>query len=254
MGSRGQGKGTLVLAGLCVLAMLLSGFRSAGAAVGAGDQDVQGTTAAVLTSAPVTASAALAAPGTSGIPGAVVQADLPGRLDRASAAGVLQGPLAQLAALGGEASAPGAPLRLVLKWQGEYSGGLPAEAVVQNLSARLGLGEVSRTEEDGHMTSRSSGELRGGAQVSLFWSELGGGRSYCIVTFETADLPDSPELPAAAEAAGQTLRQAGIAAEWNASLQAPAREQSSTMAALLATEQRLAATASRHACRGGLCG
>jgi hypothetical protein len=127
-----------------------------------------------------------------------------------------------------------------LKWQGEYSGKASAEAVVQDLSARLALGEVSRTEEDGHMTLRSTGGLGGATKVSLFWSELGGGRSYCIVTFETADLLNSPELPAEADAAGQKMLQAGIAAEWNASLQGLAKEQSGPQAALLATEQVLA--------------
>lgn len=198
----------LVLAGLCVAVMLLSGFRSAGTAGGNGLQEVSAVSA-------VTASTA--------------------------GAGELQDSLALLTTLGREVSAPGAPLRLVLKWQGEYSGEAAADATVQNLSSRLGLGEVSSSDEDGHLTLRSSAELSGGAQVSLFWSELGGGRSYCIVTFETADLLGSPKLPAAAGDAGKAMLQAGIAAEWNVSLQAPAKEQSGPQAALLATEQNLAA-------------
>lgn len=208
MGNRGQSKGMLVLAGLCVAVMLLSGFRSTGTAGGNGLEDVSAASA-------VTASSA--------------------------GAGELEDSLALLTTLGREASAPGAPLRLVLKWQGEYSGEASADATVQNLSSRLGLGEVSISDEDGHLTSRSSAELSGGAQVSLFWSELGGGRSYCIVTFETADLMRSPELPAAADEAGKAMLQAGIAAAWNVSLQAPAKEQSGPQAALLATEQTLAA-------------
>ncbi|KHL92580.1 hypothetical protein QW71_28590 [Paenibacillus sp. IHB B 3415] len=236
MGNRGQSRVILVLAGLCVAVMLLSGFRSAGTAGGNGLQEVSAVSA-------VTASTA--------------------------GAGELEDSLALLTTLGREASAPGAPLRLVLKWQGEYSGEASAEAAVQDLSARLGLGEVSSSDEDGHLTSRSSAELSGGAQVSLFWSELGGGRSYCIVTFETADggggqvslfwselgggrsycivtfetadLLDSPELASAAGDAGKAMLQAGIAAEWNVSLQAPAKEQSGPQAALLVTEQNLAA-------------
>lgn len=53
-------------------------------------------------------------------------------------AGELQKSLALLTSLGGQASAPGAPLRLVLKWQGEYSGEEAAETAVQSLSTRLG--------------------------------------------------------------------------------------------------------------------
>lgn len=208
MGNRGQSRVILVLAGLCVAVMLLSGFRSAGTAGGKGLEDVSAASAVIVSSA---------------------------------GAGELQDSLALLTTLGRGASAPGTPLRLVLKWQGEYSGDASAEAAVQNLSSRLGLGEVSSSDEDGHLTSRSSAELSGGAQVSLFWSDLGGGRSYCIVTFETADLLGSPELPAAADDAGKAMLQAGIAAEWNVSLQAAAKEQSGPQAALLATEQNLAA-------------
>jgi hypothetical protein len=202
VGNRGQSKGMLVLAGLCVVAMLFGGFRSVWAEGEGKIKDVPAVSAA---------------------------------------AGELQESLTLLTTLGSEASAAGAPLRLVMKWQGEYSGEASAEAAVQNLSARLGLGEVSRSDEDGHLTSRSSRELSGDAQVSLFWSELGGGRSYCIVTFETADLLSSPELAAAADAAGQVMLQAGISAEWNASLQAPAKEQSGPQAALLAAERTLEA-------------
>lgn len=215
MGYRGQNRGMLVLAGLCVLAMLLSGFRSARAAGGISGAEVPG--ASVSTSA--------------------VQNTAAG----ADAAAALPGSLALLTKLGTEAAAPGAPLRLVVKWQGEYSGAAPAEAAVQQLAARLGLGEVRRSEEDGHQTSRASKVPGSGTQVSLFCSGLGGGRSYCIVTLETADLMGSPELSAAAEAAGQVMREAGIAAEWNASLQAPAKESSGPQAALLAAEQTIAA-------------
>ncbi|WP_405104301.1 hypothetical protein MHH28_17275 [Paenibacillus sp. FSL K6-1217] len=202
MGNKGQSKGILVL----VLAgmctlILLSGFRSAETA---GRSNVQGPAAG-------------------------------------AGAGELQKSLALLTTLGGQASAPGAPLRLVLKWQGEYSGGESAEVAAQSLAARLGLGEVSGADDEGYRAWRSTAPLRKGVQVSLFWSELGGGRSYSIVTMETADLLGSPELPDAAAEAGRAMLEAGIAAEWNASLQAPAKEQGGPQAALLATEQLLAA-------------
>ncbi|ETT38138.1 hypothetical protein MKZ07_18050 [Paenibacillus sp. FSL P4-0338] len=203
MGNKGRSKGilVLVLAGMCTLMLLLSGFRSAETA---GRSGVQSTVAS-------------------------------------AAAGELQESLALLTTLGGQASSPGAPLRLVLKWQGEYSGEEAAGTAVQSLSDRLGLGEMSSADNEGHRAWRSAVQLSGGIQVSLFWSELGGGRSYCIVTLETADLLGSPELPDAAADTGEAMLQAGIAADWNASLQAPAKEQGGTQAALLATEKLLAA-------------
>lgn len=204
-----QSKGILILAGICALAIVLSGFRSI-ALAGAGGDSVQKAAAANTVR------------------------------NEAATAG-LQNSLALLVELGREASAPGAPLKLVFKWQGEYSGGAQADTVVQSLVNRLGLGEISRTEEDGHLTLRSAAELGGDGRLSLFWSELGGGRSYCIVTLAAADFAGSPELPAAAADAGQALQEAGIAAEWNASLQAPAKAQNEPQSALLAAEQVFAA-------------
>ncbi|WP_238655446.1 YwmB family TATA-box binding protein [Paenibacillus piscarius] len=209
MSKQRQSKGILILAGICALAIVLSGFRSV-ALAGAGGDSVQKAAAANTVR------------------------------NEAATAG-LQDSLALLAELGREASAPGAPLKLVFKWQGEYSGGAQADTVVQSLVNRLGLGQVSRTEEDGHLTLRSTAELGGDARLSLFWSELDGGRSYCIVTLAAADFAGSPELPSAASDAGQALQEAGIAAEWNASLQAPAKAQNGPQSALLAAEQVFAA-------------
>lgn len=207
MGKQWLSKGILILAGICALAIVMSGFRSI---VPAGGNPALGPAAANT-----------------------VRND--------GAAEGLQDSLALLAKLGREASAPGAPLKLVFKWQGEYSGGAQADTVVQSLVSRLGLGELSRTDEEGHLTLRSESELGGDGRLSLFWSELGGGRSYCIVTLTAADLARSPELPAAAADAGRALQKAGIAAEWNASLQAPAKAQNEPQFALAAAEQVIAA-------------
>lgn len=48
MGNRGQGKGMLLLAGLCVVAMLLSGFRSAGTALGGSAAGASATVSATV--------------------------------------------------------------------------------------------------------------------------------------------------------------------------------------------------------------
>lgn len=230
---RGPGKGTLLLTGLCLAAVLLAGFRSAGAA---------GETTSALDTVSSHPSATAAAVHT---PSQAAYSIIPTQTSTKATADTgtdgLADALERMAGLGGTATLPDSPLRLVLKWQGEYgtgTSGVSTAEAAQSLAAKLGLGTVSRSDEDGHMTSRAAAALAG-AQATLFWSELGGGRSYVIVTFETADLQNAPELPAAAEAAGRQMHQAGIAAEWNASLQGTAKAQSGPEAALLSIEQSI---------------
>lgn len=202
LGNRSLGKGKLTLLILCVSAavFLLAGFRSG----------ADGPTA-----------------------GATATADT-----ASSGVDDLQKSLALLTSAGQEVVASGSPLRLVLKWQGEYSGSSDGfERASDILAEQLGLGKIEVREEDGHATYRASGAQDDYSKVSMFWSELEGGRSYVIVTFETADLLQTPELPAAAEAAGQKMLQAGIKAEWNASLQGAAKEQGGAETALFSIEQ-----------------
>ncbi|MNC26779.1 hypothetical protein D3C76_54810 [compost metagenome] len=217
---RGTGKGKLLLIGLFLAAGLMAGFRSPNAAGDASNvaQAQAGTSASAVHAHARQASS----------------------MDEAGTEGLVDS-LALLTALGGAATLPDSPLRLVLKWQGETgssASGVSAAAAAESLAAKLGLGAVSQSDEDGHMTYRAAAALAG-AKAALFWSELGGGRSYVIVTFETADLLQAPELPAAAEAAGQKLLQAGITAEWNASLQGAAKEQGGAEAALFSIEQSI---------------
>ncbi|WP_410512312.1 YwmB family TATA-box binding protein [Paenibacillus sp. BR2-3] len=144
-----------------------------------------------------------------------------------------------LASLGKSVTVPGSPLRLVLKWQGEYNGDGPeAGAAATDLSAALGLGEASRDDGEEHLTYRSAAS-GAGFQTTMFWSELGDGRSYVIVTLETPDLLNAPDLQAAAEEAGTKLRKAGVKAEWNTSLQGTAKEEGDPREALLLTEQTM---------------
>jgi hypothetical protein len=144
-----------------------------------------------------------------------------------------------LASLGTSVIEPGSPIRLVLKWQGEYEGeGPEAAAAATRLSNELNLGEVSREDGEGHLTYRASAAGEG-YKTSLFWSELGDGRSYVIVTLETLDLLNAPELQTAAEEVGNLMRSAGITAEWNTSLQGAAREQGAPLQALMLTEQKM---------------
>lgn len=144
-----------------------------------------------------------------------------------------------LTSLGKSVTVPGSPLRLVLKWQGEFNGdGLEAGLTATNLSDDLGLGETSREDGGEHLTYRSAAD-RAGFQTTMFWSELGNGRSYVIVTLETPDLLNTPDLQAEAEEAGVKLQKIGITAEWNTSLQGAAKEQEHPQKALLLTEQNM---------------
>ncbi|WP_187355523.1 YwmB family TATA-box binding protein [Paenibacillus tengchongensis] len=150
-------------------------------------------------------------------------------------------PLRQLAAAGGAAMEAGSPLRLVLKWQGNFSGkGPAAHEAAAALAQRLGLGPVQVGEEDGHTVYRASAAAAAAGKAAMFWSELGDGTSYVIVTHETADWRQDGGFQAAAEAAGLALQAAGVAAEWNASLQGEAAEQGAPEAALAGAESALA--------------
>ncbi|KWX77244.1 YwmB family TATA-box binding protein [Paenibacillus jilunlii] len=240
--SRGAGKGAILLIGLGMAAVLMAGFRSpegagsSGHLSAAADEGHAGSGSAVH---PVFRQA-----GSSNLVQAQIRPSSAVTDEASSPAGSddegLTSSLSMLTTLGRAATLPDSPLRLVLKWQGETSGvsGASAGAAAERLAGKLGLGTVSTSDEDGHMTSRAAAALAG-AKVSLFWSELGGGRSYVIVTFETADLRQTPELPAAAASAGQKLLQAGIAAEWNASLQGAAKEQGGAENALFSIEQTI---------------
>ncbi len=159
----------------------------------------------------------------------------------ASGSAALGQPLRQLAAAGAAAMEAGAPQRLVLKWQGTYSGpGAVAREAAAALAQRLGLGPVQAGDEDGHVAYRASAEAEAAGKASLFWSELGNGTSYVIVTLETPDWQADGGFEAAAEATGRALQAAGVAAEWNASLQGTAAAQGTPGAALGRIESVLA--------------
>lgn len=145
-----------------------------------------------------------------------------------------------LSALGQNVTVSGTPLRLVMKWQGEYSlANTDTAEAAGKLSAELGLGQVSHAEEDGHMTYRAVAAPNLSYRTSMFWSELGNGSSYVIVTLETADLLQATGLQTAAEEAGVTIHKAGITAEWNVSLQGIAKAQGTPQTALKHSEESM---------------
>ncbi|AIQ49294.1 hypothetical protein R70723_27915 [Paenibacillus sp. FSL R7-0273] len=194
LGKHGQGTGklTLVIIGLSLLVLLLAGFAS-----GAGRMNTEEAAAETNLSAS------------------------PEQLLRS---------LELLTSAGREVTAAGSPLRLVVKWQGEYSGKATAPtnaadqeegpaAAAARLAEQLGLGMPEAAEEDGHVTYRASRTLDSHSSMSLFWSELGEGASYVIVTVEAQDLLQAAAFQTAVADAGVQLLAAGITAEWNASLQ-----------------------------------
>lgn len=198
--NRGRGKGTLLLLSLCTAATLVVGFRGG-----------------VAKDSPIASAAAS---------------------DSAIVPNSIKESLPLLISLGQKTTLPDSPVRLVLKWQGEYSedGSNTVEAA-EELATELGLGQISHSEEDGHSTYRFATDINDGyTQLSMFWSELESGRSYVIVTLETLDLHKATGFQSAAEEAGIIMQEAGIAAEWNVSLQGVAQEQGTPKAALLHTE------------------
>ncbi|MDT3427950.1 hypothetical protein J2Z22_003526 [Paenibacillus forsythiae] len=206
-------KGTLLLIGVCCAALLLAGFRSG-----------------------AEASPAARAYFKAAVPeGAAWEPEI-----RAELAGSPSETVRLLTNLGRDLTEPGSPLRLVFKWQGSYTGEAGgAYASVSSLSKSLGLQAVVKSEEEGHGAYRSS-HKNGSMKTSLFWSEMGEGESYVIVTVESADLARTAGLAETAERTGTLLASAGIAADWNVSLQGIAKERGDAGQALKLTERLLA--------------
>ncbi|WP_249900698.1 YwmB family TATA-box binding protein [Paenibacillus sp. PK3_47] len=150
--------------------------------------------------------------------------------------------LALLSSAGQEVTATGSSLRVVLKWQGQYSGGSGDSAENAGMLAdQLGLGKVEASEEDGHITYRAAASQGDYSKLSMFWSELDPGSSYVIVTAETRDLLKAEGFQTVAEEAGIRMSEAGITPEWNVSLQGTASVQGSPSEALAAVEGAIAA-------------
>lgn len=205
MRSRGQGIAKMVLLILClsVVGLMLAGFRN-----GADPVTIVGST--------VTNNAS---------------SNLKG----------LQQSLDLLSSTGSEVMTPNSPLRLVLKWQGEFNRNVTDSVMdAVKLAELLGLENTEASEEDGHALSRASGIVDPYTKVSLFWSELDPDTSYVIVTVETVDVQKATTFQTTAEKAGTIMQAAGISAEWNASLQGEASMQGSPNEALVHIEKTIA--------------
>ncbi|WP_025690045.1 YwmB family TATA-box binding protein [Paenibacillus zanthoxyli] len=215
MENRGKSsnKGTLLMVGLCCVVLLLAGFRNG----------VEASPAA-------------------GVYSKAQQPDRAGRDSevRAELAGTPSGAVSLLTDLGRSVTEPGSPIRFVFKWQGSYTGDAgKAFSAANSLSKSLGLPAVVGSEEEGHAAYRSSFKS-GAMKTSLFWSEMGEGESYVIVTVETADLSRTAGLAGSIQQAGMMMTSAGVAADWNVSLQGTAKEDGDASQALKLTERMLA--------------
>jgi hypothetical protein len=209
-GNTGRGKVVLLLLSMSLVVMLMAGFRN--------EADANPLSGAAVTSTSPDANDQSAVPGTAGI----------------------EESLTLLTSVGQKATVSGAPVRLVLKWQGEYSVNYAnhpeASVTAVRLGESLGLNKVVSVDENGHKSYRASAGSTDNPRVSLFWSELGAGKSYAIVTVETDDLAHATGFDNIASQVGKQMIQMGVAAEWNAALQGMAQEQGEPGEALLLTE------------------
>ncbi|WP_339318893.1 YwmB family TATA-box binding protein [Paenibacillus sp. FSL R10-2734] len=155
---------------------------------------------------------------------------------QASVTAELNGSLMSLIDLGTKTTVSGSPLRIVLKWQGAISGYNDPSVEVAKLSIHLGLTVPSGIEEEGHMTYRSTAVKPYGSNLSLFWSDLGEGNSYVIVTLDTSDLQNEASFQGFADEVSTILEQNNIKAEWNVSLQGIAEQQGGPEEVLSQTE------------------
>lgn len=112
------------------------------------------------------------------------------------------------------------PVRVVVKWQGSWdgSGGEGAEAAAQKLSQSLQLSPINELMENGHTTYRVIDE-KNAVNIRFNWQEISADQSYVIIQLEAGDPAQWSNLSDLQEQYGQKMRESGIEAEWNASLQ-----------------------------------
>ncbi|MEK4513948.1 YwmB family TATA-box binding protein [Paenibacillus sp. FSL H8-0122] len=197
--SQNKGKLALLMFCLCLTLFMLAGFRS-------GDKQLT----AIVSSATDSESSVFA-----GLPES----------------------LSLLSSVGQEVIVPGTTLRVVLKWQGQYSGDSDeSEENATMLAEQLGLGKVARSDKDGYMTYRAAASQGDFSKLSMLWTNLEQGGSYVFVTFETQNPLKAEWSQDAAEKTGKLMMAAGITPEWNASLQGTASSLESPGEAITAIE------------------
>ncbi|MGN7358819.1 YwmB family TATA-box binding protein [Paenibacillus sp. SAF-054] len=112
------------------------------------------------------------------------------------------------------------PQRVVIKWQGEWdaSGQKNTKAAARNLSQSLELPPVAELMEDGHKTYRVLDE-KNNVNIRFNWQEINPDQSYIIIQLEAEAAKGWDDLTDLQQEFGEKMRNAGIDAKWNASLQ-----------------------------------
>lgn len=112
------------------------------------------------------------------------------------------------------------PQRLVVKWQGTWDqvGEKDPYQAAENLVQSLDLPQVEQIMEDGHTTYRVV-DAKNGVNIRFNWQEISAHQSYIIVQLEAAGEDKVDALTDLQTVYGHKMRESGIEAVWNASLQ-----------------------------------
>ncbi|MBE9913445.1 hypothetical protein G8C92_05220 [Paenibacillus donghaensis] len=122
------------------------------------------------------------------------------------------------------------PLQVVVKWQGSWegSGTEGAEAAARKLGRSLQLAPVQALTEHGHVTYRVIDE-KNDINIRLNWQEISRNHSYVVMQLEAGNPQQWDNLSDLQEQYGKKMRDAGIKAEWNASLQGMVNDSASVV-------------------------
>ncbi|MDR0266929.1 YwmB family TATA-box binding protein [Paenibacillus sp.] len=109
------------------------------------------------------------------------------------------------------------PQRVVVKWQGSWEGS-GAESAARKLSCSLQLAPVNELIENGHTTYRVI-DNKDAVNIRFNWQEISPNESYVVIQLEATSPQVWSHLTDLQDQYGKKMRDAGIDAEWNASLQ-----------------------------------
>lgn len=120
------------------------------------------------------------------------------------------------------------PLKVVVKWQGEWSndGKLSSQEAAQKLTKLLGLSNFQSVTNTEHESYRSI-TVVDGIRVNLNWQVISDDQSYIIVTMESLGAAQLTAIQLLQDKVHTQLDLMNMAAEWNASIQGNVKEEQS---------------------------
>ncbi|MCJ8014334.1 YwmB family TATA-box binding protein [Paenibacillus sp. KQZ6P-2] len=132
------------------------------------------------------------------------------------------------------------PQRVVVKWQGAWEGAgeKDAEAAAKKLTQALELPPMDQLTENGHKTYRVI-DQSSAVSVRFHWQEISADQSYIIIQLEAESPDDWNMLSNLQEKYGEKMRDAGIDAEWNASLQGSSNDNMNARSTMIHIEDGL---------------